>query len=525
MVNHMKKIYLSLALLGMLLGTSSCDKDFEEINTNPIQARDLDPLYQFSSAQFGSALQTNNYEGEIVQQIITPFTGVVEGGNHNVVIEANINATFNALYQGPIRNLTDVINKTKDNPARSNLYHMARIWKAYDFMILVDTYGDVPYFEAGKGFLENAYLPKYDDQKAIYEDILKELEDATNKLDETKDVVTGDLFYGGNIPKWKKLGNSLLLRAGMRFTELEPAVGGKADQIVDKALDPARGGVLAGNEDNALIRFTAIYTNATSNQLTSTERQNFFVGQPFVDFLKNHNDPRLPYIAVRYSNSSMPTGGTMNEDPAVQVGMPYGYSDVTLVNAPGYPGKENGTFAYSQFRRNTILKLEAPEYFVTFAQTQLLLAEAAKRGYIEGGDAAAATYYETGIIAHMNQMKDYDATIINITPEQQQAYLLQPGVAYSPDTALKQINEQYWVASLRSWSEAWANFRRSGYPQLAPINYPGEDPSVKTPSAGGFIRRLPYPAREKSVNAANVAEATARMGGDNLGIRVFWDKE
>ncbi|GEO02879.1 hypothetical protein AAE02nite_05430 [Adhaeribacter aerolatus] len=521
----MKKKYIYPALACLLLGVSSCDKDFEEINTNPIQATALDPIYLFSNAQFGSALQTNNYEGEIVQQIITPFTGVVEGGNHNVVIEANANATFNALYQGPIRNLIDVIAKTKDNPERSNLYNMARIWKAYDFMVLVDTYGDVPYFEAGKGFLESTYLPKYDDQKAIYEDILKELEDATNKLDASKDKVTGDLFYGGDIPKWKKLGNSLLLRAGMRYTELEPAAGGKADQLVDKALDPARGGVLASNDDNALLRFTATYTNATSNQLTATERQNFFVGKPFVDFLKTNNDPRLPYIAVRYSNSSTPAGGTMNADPAAQVGMPYGYSDVTLVNAPGYPGKENGTFAYSQFRRNTVLKLEAPEYFVTHAQTQLLLAEAAKRGYIAGGDAAAATYYENGIRAHLNQMKDYDATIINITPEQQQAYLLQPGVAYNSGTALKQINEQYWVASFRSWSEAWANFRRSGYPQLAPINYPGEDPSVKTQSAGGFIRRLPYPAREKSVNSANVAEATTRMGGDNLGVRVFWDKQ
>ena len=111
----------------------------------------------------------------------------------------------------------------------------------------------------------------------------------------------------------------------------------------------------------------------------------------------------------------------------------------------------------------------------------------------------------------------------DITLQQQDAYLQEPGIVFDPANALKQINEQYWAASFHNWGEAWANFRRSGYPQLSPINYQGEDPSVATSDAGGFIHRLPYPLREKSVNATNVSEATARMGGDNLGVRIFWD--
>ena len=87
--------------------------------------------------------------------------------------------------------------------------------------------------------------------------------------------------------------------------------------------------------------------------------------------------------------------------------------------------------------------------------------------------------------------------------------------------ALEQINEQYWVASFLIWGEAWANFRRSGYPQLSPINYPGEDPSVT--AGDGFIHRLIYPLKEYSINTTNVKEAVTRMGGDNLGIHIFWD--
>ncbi len=138
---YMKK-YISLALTALLISASSCDKDFEEINTNPNQATDLDPVYLLNNAQFGSANQpTHNYEGEIVQQLNTPYTGVLEAGNHNVLNDANIRPLWNGLYEGPIRNTVAIIEKTKDDPAQSNLYNMARILKAYNFIVLVDTYG------------------------------------------------------------------------------------------------------------------------------------------------------------------------------------------------------------------------------------------------------------------------------------------------------------------------------------------------------------------------------------------------
>ena len=515
----MKKIHSFPFLIALLLSVSSCDKNFVEINTNPILATTLDPVYQFSNSQQASAIASYHYQGEIVQQIITPFGGVLEGGNRNTVNEVNSIPTFNTLYTVPIRNLTDIINKLKDNTDRSNLYNMARISKAYCYEVLVDTYGDVPYSEAGKGFLNSAYLPKYDDQKVIYEDLLKEYKEATDGLTEGKDIVGGDLFFEGDISKWKKLGNSLLLRAGMRYTKIDEA---KAKAAVATATDPSRGGVMVSNNDNAYIQFNAIQTNSTSAALLGSERANYYVGKPFVDFLKSNNDPRLAYIAVKYQNPSNPleTAGTADTDPANQQGMPYGYDENSIATAPGFPGKNGSAFNYSQLNRSTVAALTAPEFMVTFAQTQLLLAEASVRGYIATG--TAKDYYETGIKGNMGQMALYNGSP-DITLQQQDAYLQEPGIVFDPANALKQINEQYWAASFHNWGEAWANFRRSGYPQLSPINYQGEDPSVATSDAGGFIHRLPYPLREKSVNATNVSEATARMGGDNLGVRIFWD--
>ncbi|MHA6246774.1 SusD/RagB family nutrient-binding outer membrane lipoprotein [Pontibacter sp. CAU 1760] len=520
-----KNIYKCVVLVALLIGAGSCDKDFEEINTNPIQPTMLDPVYLFSDAQRTSAVSTLGYQAAIVQQVQIPYSGFVAGGNLNLVNEIQSAPIFNDLYTQTIRNLTAVIEMTKDKPERSNLYNMARIWRAYSFQILVDTYGDVPYFEAGKGFLESTYLPKYDEASVIYEDIIKEYQQATDALKPDGDVVPGDLFYRGNIEKWKKLGNSLLLRTGMRYTEINQA---KAQSIVTTAVDPARGGVITSNEDNAYVPYSSTFIHPMSSPLLATERLNYYVGAPFVEYLQSTDDPRLEYIAVKYENPAGTIGslGTENTTPKDQQGMPYGYDDTNIASAPGFPGKIGAAFKYSQFNRRTVLQLDRPEFLVTHAQTALLLAEAAHRGYIQGGEAVAQEYYQAGIRAHMEQMEAYSGVTeganIDITPEEVAAFLAQPEIAYNPSRALEQINEQYWVASFLQFQEAWSNFRRSGYPKLKPTNYPSQDPSVND-IGGGFIRRLPYPLRERSVNEKNVNEAIARMGGNTLGNPIFWD--
>ncbi|MDB5010894.1 MAG: hypothetical protein JWQ06_1683, partial [Mucilaginibacter sp.] len=151
----------------------------------------------------------------------------------------------------------------------------------------------------------------------------------------------------------------------------------------------------------------------------------------------------------------------------------------------------------------------------TYAQTSLLLAEAVQRGFATG---TVATLYAAGVKAHMDQMAQVDVTAI-IPSAAQAAYLaLNP---FDPTKALQQINTQYWIASFLNGNEAWANYRRSGFPVLAVNPYPFADPSV----AGGYVHRLPYPLREQSVNSVNYSAAVSHNGGpDNLATRIFWDK-
>ena len=518
----MKTKYIIAILFLLLINLYGCEKDFVETNTNPVLATSINPVYELVAAEI-IGINIAHYEGCIVQQAQNLLGGAEEAGNRNTNVDRYASTTFNTLYGTQIQNLVDIINTVKDDPDKTNIYSLARILKAYCFQLLVDRYGDVPYSEAGLGYLEGITFPKYDDQEVIYEDIAKELKEAVDALDANKDDVSGEMYFGGDISKWKKFGNSLLLRVGMRYTKVDE---NKARSLVGIATDPARGGVMSSNSDNVVLKCNTTQTNPSNNFINGSVRYIWHIGEPFIDFLKNNSDPRLQYIAAIYPNpSSGSNPGTPNTNPADQIGCPYGYTDVDVVNAPNYPGKNGSTFKYSQFNRSTVGRIDSWLYYVTYSQTQLLLAEARQRGYITTG--TVKDYYEAGIIGHMTQLDFWSPTnggASPITQAEQDAYLLQPNIAFDASKALKQINEQYWVSCLMIWAEAYANFRRSGYPQLNPLNFPGEDPYVSIATGGdGFIHRMPYPLKEWSINSTNVQQAADRIGGDNMGVHIFWD--
>ena len=254
-MKYIRLIYLIFG--GLLITLVACDKGFEETNTNPVAVTSIDPSFTFANAQRLSIVSVYIFENEIVQQVHSPYTGTPSGGNLNVENDAQSSNTWEDLYSGPVKLLTDVIDKTKENPAQSNLYNMARIWRAYVFQVLVDTFGDIPYSEAGLAFLEDIQLPQYDESAIIYEDLLKEYTEATAALDSSLPIFENDLFYNGDISKWKKLGNSLLLRAYMRFSKSNPT---KAEQGVKTAIN-SDGGMISSNDDNARIVFSDDFTN------------------------------------------------------------------------------------------------------------------------------------------------------------------------------------------------------------------------------------------------------------------------
>ncbi len=505
----MKKIFLYTFLSVALLGASSCDKGFDQLNINPIAATTLDRVFILNNAILSSSfpLSTVIYDMGIVQQMVSPNSGVLTGANFNQLNNGNAETMWVQFYRNVIRNTKDVIENTSKVPTRSNLYNMARIWQAYSFMVVTDAYGDVPYSEAGKGFIEGAVFPKYDTQESIYTDIIKELTEASAALSATGTIEVSDIMYGGDINRWKRLGYSLLLRAGMRLTEVNPA---RAQQVVQAAI---QGGVMQSNADNAVIRHTFNYVFGIGNTLNATEAANFYISDVMVNALRSTSDPRLASLTVRYVGAASGAGQTAavaNRTADVQVGMPFGFDNVSI--APVATAARLASFYdFSQVDRTRIVKQTTPCFLVTHSQTQLLLAEAAQRGW--GGDAA--TSYANGVRAHMSLMAEYDAGSAIPTAAIDAWITANP---YSAATALQQINTQYWISSFLNGPEAWANFRRSGFPVLRKNPFPSQQ--IK----GNFINRMPYPIAETAVNQTNLQSAVQRQGADDLDTKVWWDK-
>lgn len=489
---------------------TACDSGFNQINTDDTSLTSVEPILQLNNAIVGSGLDFGNLlcETTVVRQGIGPFTGVLTCANLNQDNKQQADNNWNRYYGNAIPNTVDVMGRTDPG---SNVHHMARIWRAYAFMVVTDTYGEAPYSEAGLGFLEGVAFPQYDTQEAIYtgeNGILEELASASAALDPSQPAPE-DVLYDGNVMQWKRLGYSLLLRAAMRLSKVAP------DVAADYVATAVAGGLMESNDDNAVIRHTADYQNSVGTALTGGESPNYYLDQEFVDYLQSNNDPRLASIAVRYvgaESGSQQTEERADRSPGSQVGMPQGFDSNTIVPIAEQAGLAS-FFAYSQIDRTRMASAQAPTFLVTHALTQLLLAEAVVRNWASGD---AATLYASGIEAHMQQLAEYGedtAVPQSAIDAYLQAHPLEAG------EELEQINTQYWVASFMNGPETWANFRRSGFPDVAPNPLSGDLEDED------FMRRLSYPDSELSINSANVGEAIGRQGPDNIDTRIWWDVE
>jgi len=441
--------------------------------------------------------------------------------------------------RGAIRDVTNVLMQWKEDPAHEIDYQIARIMRVYVMHRMTDLYGDIPYTQAGQP-REYSY-PVYDRQQDIYMDMLNQLNEAQAALKGagTAPMSSHDVYYQGNTDKWAKFANSLMLRIAMRMTKVDPAT---AETWVKTAVN---NGLFASNEDNAMLLHTnAVTTNDTSEPYAKIyaheDRGNFFVNKFFIDMLKETKDPRLSLIATVCEDPriSVQEGSNFqygNTDPEVQQGFDDGFdddktSDWFIGNQPGYEAFKDQEYLdsyrskYSTINRYTYSNPTSPTFICTYAQTQLLLAEAALRGWVSG---SAQSYYENGVRAAMEQFAQFpNATALYnqyLTSDAVNQYL-----AENPFDAAKgyeQINTQYWINCFCDEYETFANWRRSGYPEMDPAWDPAH-PYTNSDTGGTIPRRFRYPSTESSVNMANYNEAVGRLNnGDRFTSRVWWDVE
>ena len=544
-MRNINKLILSAALgIGLLAG---CDtEELHELNINPQAVNEIDLHYLFSAAEL--SLASNGASGDnryidwrtniglaagAIQQLATTG-GISSVGMYYTHNEETAAAPFEFIYNDQLKNIAEILRQTDvggfAEGQLQNTRNAARILRVLSFQRLTDYYGAVPYTEANAGLAGN-FFPKYDEQSFIYPDLLRELEEAVAGLSASNDdpgFAKADMIYQGDIDKWKRFGNSLMLRMAMRMSNVDQAT---ANTYVAKAV---AGGVFTSNADNVWIPMSdgpsewtnqngisrAFYPGDGGNPSTLSET--------FVNFLKGANpndvaddDPRLMIYTNGIGEWTAASWNPKKKSPLQQMGFPSGYGQATVAAQRGWPANFLIDTTFS--RINPYMLDDSDPYMImNYAEVEFLLAEAAERAI--GGVTDAATHYSNGVRAAMKMLEPYftnNTAVVGmtgtVTDAQVDAYLAQypygGGGVSGTESALEQIGYQMWASKFFNWWEAWSDWRRTGYPELVEFTE-----STSNVTNGKIPVRLPYPSTEVASNP-NFDQAE----DNNYTSPVWWD--
>ncbi|MBL1408482.1 SusD/RagB family nutrient-binding outer membrane lipoprotein [Sphingobacterium faecale] len=473
--NILRYLWLAIGPMAIL---SSCTKFDESYYENPNRPNKASGTQLIANSQmYLSSVSSSAYGVHYPQYLsLTTYT------DNTRFISTNLN--FSTWYIGPLMNLEAVLNSEKELNANDgpvvNQIAVAKILKAFFLWHVTDRWGDVPMTEALKG-MELA-APKYDKQEDIYTALFKLLDEANSSI-VLSGKIKNDIVYNGDMGKWKKLGNSMHMLMALRLSKVSPDKG-KAEFV--KAMNA---GILTSNSDNLSYPHLAesAHENFWYNSFTVQKRNWYALSEVLVNHMLPYNDPRLAVYGDKNS-----AGG--------YAGLEFG----KLVPNPDVDIPKVSLFG------SAIRKQDSPVHLITYAQLLFAQAEAAKLGWIGGGDSQAKTFYEEAIKQSFSQWTGENTSAA--------AYLSNTDIAYDANNAIEQIATQRWIHLFPYGYEGWAEWRRTGFPNLtlaADIN------------GGNIPRREGYPTQEASNNKTNYEAAVKSFpygGTDGLNARVWWDK-
>lgn len=483
--------YKYLLVTALMVG---CTGDFEEINTNPNNPITTQPNLLLPGIERD---MMNSLLGETwgIGNIVIQHTAKNQFVNEDRYLWGELNTIWNAVYDN-MRDVNNIIIKAGETN-QANYRGVALVLRAWMFSLATDAYGDIPYKEALNG-KQGGFFPKYDSQEEIYNGILADLAEANTILNGAINV-SGDLIYGGDVKKWRKLANSLRLRYLMRISD-RSSVGSQMQAILG---DPVANPIFESNAEHAVYTYQAAAPNQFPLFSTRIGSFNEFrASKTLTDKLSNLNDPRL-FIFTRPTPATEATSTTSDDK---YVGIPNGLDDVEALKYNGGPEFQSriGPLFYEQANSEKGIQV-AKGVVMTYAELQFILAEAREKGLITTNTAEA--YYLAGINASLSY---YGVT----APA---GYLTQSDVAYTGSTneKLEKIGTQKWISLYFQGLEAWFDWKRTGYPVL--------QPSVDNQNNNRIPVRFIYPIIEQSLNGENRSAAVARQGADDLNSRVWWD--
>ncbi len=462
---------------------SSCTKDFEEINTNPNQPVSVQPSLLLRQVIYDYGEQMS-YEGFTAGDLLGQYRTALDFNlfdRHDLKSPQLGGNPWPILYTN-LRDNEQILRLALENSTFEVYEGPSRILKAYMAGTLTDIFGDVPYFEGfqGKGV---TVTPVYDNQEAIYlaeGGIFDNLEKGITAIENYNGtiVLEGDILFNGDLEAWVRFAKSLQIKFLMRTSNVQDnatalqALFNEADFISD-------------NTQNAKFDFNdGEPNNFRLARLRIGDFNNFVLSETMDEILTDLNDPRISTLFRPFSNSgSNGFNGLLNGIDATQ-------NAAVLADF---------SLAGTAFRENTGA-LDAN--FMTSWETYFLLAEAAERGLIS---ADPQNLYEIGV----TQAFEYWNT--ELPPD-----YLTGNAAYNAGDSIENIITQKWIANIINGYEGWIEYRRTGFPQLKTISASLNNDLLPV--------RMPYPAEEQALNAANYEAAAGKTEGNSINVQVWWDE-
>lgn len=528
-----------------MMTAAACTGDYIDINSNQSEPGDLTP------DGFALVSSMSNICGAVVPSDVNcnQFTDCLLGGTLGGYFSDGAPFTTSFVRNNAPDNWTSVF--LTDSKIISTLYTniamvegfcessgevvpvaVANVIKVAAMSRVTDCYGPIPYSQIG---FEGAVKTPYDSQEEVYNKFFEELAQARELMLEHKTEKMSplvDKVYGGEVENWIRFANSLQLRLALRISYANPTL---ARQKAEEAIDPANGGVIETNAQNATWKNYQSSTNAMRIAIMYNSHDS----RPSAEiacYLNGYNDPRISSYITECGSAGSPALG----------GVPYKNEDGTWQTAPDgtslqYVGIRRGwqsfNVTWSINFSDINLPGNTPALWLNASEVCFLRAEAvAVFGWDMGG--TAESFYNEGIRLSFENWgvadayADYVADDTSVPAQFYDPENLNPWNGTIPAVTIKwdesltaeqkqqKIITQKWLANWTLGNEAWADYRRTGYPFLIPVAYNGSN--VVDINRGP--QRMPYPSAEYTNNLANVQQAVAEYlnGPDNLATKVWW---
>lgn len=509
----MKKKILNIVLAAAVTPFLCCCTDnFEEYNTNPYEPHSLNPPMLFAT-MITTGINVQQNDNQMIDQMVAgPFSGYLTmanswgGSNFNTFnqTESWNQIPFNTPFEKFYSNYFKLETATG---GKGHYWAMAKLLRVNTMLRVTDCYGPIPYSQVANGKTAVAY----DSQEDVYKHMFEDLDYVIQMLGEFVDEVGGlkplegyDPVYNGDYNKWMRFANSLKLRLAVCISNVSPEL---ARTKAEEAVKSTRG-LIDTNDNNAYV---GVGAEPNPLWLVASSWGEIRINATIASYMKGYSDPRS---AVYFTTSKL--GG---DSP--YMGMRSGLEGVKPATYSGYSMPN-----YEQ--KDDMLMFCA-------AETAFLRAEGALRGWDMGG--SARDFYEQGVKLSFDQRKvsgadEYLANAVavpepfvdpvnpakcNYTPKTKITIAWNEGA--STEEKLERIITQKWIANFPLGFEGWADYRRTGYPEVFP--------SVSNLSNGVIdtnrqLRRLPFPLSEKQGNSANVSAAVSMLGGPDTGATDLW---